>query len=63
MAGGPCVLEEVIERIEVFPEHVNVFVTELPVFFRLRLNTEGSGRSYTIQVAECTPLPRETMNP
>ena len=61
VAGGPCVLEEVIERIEVFPEHVNVFVTELPVFFRLRLNTEGSGRSYTIQVAECTPLPREAM--
>ena len=63
MAGGPSVLDEVIERMEVFPEHINVFVPELPVFFRLRLHTEGAGRSYTIQVAECTPLPREAAAP
>lgn len=56
--GAPCVLEEVIERIVVFPDVLHLFVWELPVFFQLRLDRKGSGRSYELQVASCTPLPR-----
>ena len=56
--GAPCVLEEVIERIVVFPDVLHLFVWELPVFFQLRLDRKGSGRSYAIQVTSCTPFPR-----
>ena len=60
--GAPCVLEEVIERIMVFPDVLHLFVWELPVFFQLRLDRKGSGRSYELQVASCTPLPRKELN-
>lgn len=59
MAGGVCVLDEVIERIMVFPDYLQVYIQELPVFFQLHLAAHGSGRSYKIQVTECTSLPRK----
>ena len=60
--GAPCVLEEVIERIVVFPDVLHLFVWELPVFFQLRLDRKGSGRNYAIQVTSCTSFPRNEMN-
>ncbi len=59
LSGGGCVLDEVIECITVFPDCLQVYIRELPVFFQLHLAAHGSGRSYQVQVTECVSLPRK----
>lgn len=59
LAGGDCVLEEVIERITVYPDYFLVDVTELPVRFCVRVEGRGTGRGYHIDILECIPLPTE----
>lgn len=59
LAGGDCVLEEVIERITVYPDHFLVEVAELPVRFRVRAKGSGTGCGYHIDILECTLLPIE----
>lgn len=56
MAGGDAVLDEVIQRITVYPDYFLVEVAELPVQFLVRAEGSGTGRNYTIKVLECTPI-------
>ena len=55
--GGPKVLEEVIERIVVFADRFEVSVRDLPVRFVVRARGLGSGRSYRVEVTDCTVTP------
>ena len=56
LAGGDAVLDEVIQRIVVHPDHFIVEVAELPVRFLVRADGSGTGRNYQVKVAECTPI-------
>ena len=56
LVGGDAVLDEVIQRITVYPDHFMVDVAELPVRFRVRAEGSGTGRGYKIAVTECTPV-------
>ncbi len=56
MAGGDAVLDEVIQRITVYPDHFLVEVAELPVRFLVRAEGSGTGRNYKVRVLECTPI-------
>ena len=55
--GGPCVLEEAVERITVEQDHLIVRLSGMPVEFLVRAEGRGSGRGYHIVVTECTPVP------
>ena len=58
--GGPNVLDEVIEGVVVEEDAFLFYVRELPIYFRLSVESTGSGRSYTSSVTSCIPLPRTT---
>lgn len=58
--GGPNVLDEVIERVVVEEDAFLFYIQDLPIYFRLTVESTGSGLSYTSSVTSCTPLPRET---
>ena len=55
LAGGDTVLEEVVEKITVYPDHFLVEVAELPVRFSVRAEGRGTGRNYRVVVTECVP--------
>ena len=55
LAGGDTVLEEVVEKITVYPDHFLVEVAELPVRFSVRAEGKGTGRNYRVVVTECVP--------
>ncbi len=57
LAGGDTVLDEVIQRIIVCPDHFIVEVAELPVRFLVRAGGNGTGRQYKVHVTECTIIP------
>lgn len=59
LAEGPWLLDAVIQRVTVFPDHLLVGVWELPLTFRVRLESQGSGRSHRVEVADCQVLPQE----
>lgn len=56
MAGGDTVLDEVIQRITVYPDHFIVEVAELPIRFLVRAGGSGTGRGYKVSVTECAPV-------
>ena len=60
LKGGPNVLDEVIERVVVEEDAFLFYIQDLPIYFRLTVESTGSGLSYTSSVTSCTPLPRET---
>ena len=59
LAGGPGVLDEVVERILVFADRFEISVRDLPVGFRVRAEGRGSGPSYRVIVTECAAVPTE----
>lgn len=59
LAEGPWLLDAVIQRVTVFPDHLLVGVWELPLTFRVRLESQGSGRSHRVEVADCQVRPQE----
>ena len=60
LKGGPNVLDEVIERVVVEEDAFLFYIQDLPIYFRLTVESTGSGLSYTSSVTSCTLLPRET---
>lgn len=56
LAGGDAVLEEVIEKITVYPDHFIVEVAELPVRFRVRAEGRGTGKNYEVFITKCEPV-------
>lgn len=56
LAGGDAVLDEVIQRITVYPDHFIVEVAELPIRFLIRAGGSGTGRGYKVSVTECRPV-------
>jgi len=56
LAGGDAVLEEVIEKITVSPDHFIVEVAELPVRFRVRAEGRGTGKNYEVFITKCEPV-------
>ena len=57
LAGGDTILDELIQRITVLEDCFLVELVELPVRFRVRAAGAGSGRTYRIEVTECSPEP------
>lgn len=49
-------LEEVIEKITVYPDHFIVEVAELPVRFRVRAEGRGTGKNYEVFITKCEPV-------
>lgn len=56
LAGGDAVLDEVIQRITVYPDYFIVEVAELPIRFLVRAGGSGTGRGYKVSVTECRPV-------
>lgn len=56
LAGGDAVLEEVIQKITVYPDYFIVEVAELPVRFRVRAEGRGTGKNYRVVTTECVPV-------
>lgn len=56
LAGGDAVLDEVIQRITVYPDHFIVEAAELPIRFLVRAGGSGTGRGYRVNVTECRPV-------
>ena len=54
--GGDAVLEEVIERIIVYPDCFIIEAAELPVRFRVCAGGRGTGKNYRVLVTECVPV-------
>lgn len=57
LAGGDEILEEVIRRITVYPDYFLVEVEGIPMKFRVRIETSGTGRQYRVHVTECKMIP------
>lgn len=57
--GGPSVLDEIIEKIVVQEDCFHIYVRELPIYFSLTVESQGSGLSYRSSVTSCSTLPRE----
>jgi len=56
LAGGDCVLDEVIQRVIVYEDHFVIEAAELPVRFRVRAEGSGAGKDYKVTVLECVPV-------
>ena len=56
LAGGDAVLDEVIQRITVYPDYFIVEVADLPIRFLVRAGGSGTGRGYKVSVTECRPV-------
>jgi hypothetical protein len=51
LAGGEAVLDELVERVTVYPDHFQIKVSELPLLFAVR--TKRCGTLWQAQLSDC----------